>query len=279
VQDAQLSEICCDGSGRTMVFVGIAESGAPRATFRAAPTGNVRLPAPIIARDSIFSLRLIEAVRAGRSAEVDSGGHTFFADSALNGIQHEYLAFAATNISLLREVLAHSASAEQRVLAAELLGYAPDVRTVIADLVAAMRDPVSDVRNAALRALWVIAAYGAKTPAIGIHVPAAPFIAMLWSLVWTDRNKSSLALSELTISRDSALLAELRARAVRPLLDIARWSDPGHAFPGVVLLGRIEGRSDQQIFAAMQRGDRTPIIEEAEHCCGSAPRGPRINPL
>jgi hypothetical protein len=265
VEDAQLFAVCCETSGRTMVFVGIAESGAPSPTFRAAPTGTVRLPAEIMARDSVFGLRLLEAVRAGRSAEADSGGHEFFADSALNAIQHEYLAFAATRIPLLRGVLANSASASERVLAAELLDYAPDVATVIPDLLGAMRDPVSDVRNAAMRALWAIAAYGQKEPALGIRVPAAPFIDMLWSLSWTDRNKSSIALWQLTASRDSKLLAELRARALRPLIDIARWTDPGHALPGVVLLGRIEGRSDREIFAAMRRSDRSAILEEAEH--------------
>ena len=265
VQNAELFAVCCDSGGRTMLFVGISEPGAPQPTFRAAPTGSVRLPAEIIERDSVFGVRLLEALRAGRSAEADSGGHEFFTDSALNAIQHEYLAFAATRLSLLRRVLVNSASAQQRALAAELLDYAPDVATVIPDLLAAMRDPVSDVRNAAMRALWVIAAYGQKEPALGIRVPAAPFIDMLWSLEWTDRNKSSFALSQLTVGRNRELLTELRARALRPLIDIARWTDPGHAFPGLVLLGRIEGRSDPEIFAALQRGDRTAILEQAEH--------------
>jgi hypothetical protein len=263
VEDADLFAVCCEATGRTMLFVGIAEAGTPRPSFRAAPTGSARLPAEILARDSVFSLRFIEAIRAGRSAEADSGGHEFFADSALNAIQHQYLAFAATRIPLLRDVLAHSSSARQRVLAAELLDYAPDVRTVIPDLVAAMDDPVSDVRNAAMRALWVIAAFAQKEPGLGIHVPTAPFIDKLWSLEWTDRNKASMALSQLTADRDPRVLNELRRRAFRPLLDIAQWTDPGHAFPGVVLLGRIEGRSDPEIFAALQRGDRTSIIAQA----------------
>jgi hypothetical protein len=271
VRDADLFAVCCETSGRMMLFVGIAEPGAPRPTFRPAPGGSVRLPAEIVARDSVFDLRLLEAVRAGRSAEADSGGHEFFTDSALNAIQHEYLAFAARDIPLLRRVLATSAIAHERALAAELLDYAPDVATVIPDLLTGVHDPVSDVRNAAMRALWIIAAYGQKEPALGIHVPAAPFIDMLWSLSWTDRNKSSLALWQLTVSRDSTFLAALRARALRPLIDIARWTDPGHALPGVVLLGRIEGRSDQEVYAAMQRGDRTAIVEQAEQMLRSAP--------
>jgi hypothetical protein len=218
----------------------------------------------ILARDSVFALRFFDAIRVGRNAEADSGGHEFYADSAVNSIQHEYLAFASTNLPLLRDVLAHSASVRHRVLAAELLDYAGDVRSVIPDFLDAMHDPASDVRNASMRALWVIAAYGRKEPGLGIHVPATPFVELLGSLNWTDRNKSSIALSELTTTRDSTLLSELRTRALRPLLDIARWTDPSHAAPALAILGRIEGRSDQEIFAAFQRGDRTAIIKQAQ---------------
>ncbi|HEY2848424.1 MAG TPA: hypothetical protein VGI97_00990 [Gemmatimonadaceae bacterium] len=271
VRDASFNGVCCDARGKTMVFVGIAESGTPRLTYRPSPAGSIRLPAGIVARDSVFGVRLIEAVRAGRSAEADSGGHEFFVDSALNAIQHEYLAFAPTRLALIRDVLEHSASTQQRVLAAELLNYAPRVRDVIPDLVAALRDPASDVRNAAMRSLWAIASYGQAKPELGIHVPFAPFIDLLGSLDWTDRNKSSLALMQLTVGRDSSLLTELRARAIRPLLEIARWSDPGHAFPAVVILGRIEGRRDQEIFGALQRGDRTAIVAQAERLLQESP--------
>jgi hypothetical protein len=40
---------------------------------------------------------------------------------------------------------------------------------------------------------------------------------------WTDRNKSSLALEMLTESRDPALIADLRARALPSLIEMARW--------------------------------------------------------
>lgn len=264
VRDAAVHAVCCDPRGRTMLFIGIAEPESPRPSFRPAPTGSVRLPPSILARDSVFSLRFFDALRAGRNAEADSGGHEFFADSAVNAIQHEYLAFASANLPLLRDVLAHSASVRHRVLAAELLDYVADVRSVIPDFLDGMHDPASDVRNASMRALWVIAAYGQKEPGLGIRVPAAPFVDLLGSLDWTDRNKSSIALSQLTTTRDSTLLSDLRVRALRPLLDIARWTDLSHAAPAVVILGRIEGRGDKEIFASLQRGDRTPILEQAE---------------
>jgi hypothetical protein len=56
VEDAAPFAVCCEGNGRTMLFVGIAEAGAPRPSFRSAPSGNVRLPMEIVARDRIFAL-------------------------------------------------------------------------------------------------------------------------------------------------------------------------------------------------------------------------------
>lgn len=264
VDDAGLYTVCCDSTGRTMVFIGIAERGARRPSFRVAPSGADHLPREIVERDSVFQVRLREAVEAGRSAEVDSGGHEFFADPALNAIQHEYLAFVRDRVPLLRRVLMNSARPRERTLAAELLDYAEDVRTVIPDLLNAMRDPVSDVRNAAMRALFVIAAHGQKEPALKIQVPGAPFIDMLWSLDWTDRNKASAALWQLSAGRDPKLMGELRGQALGPLIDIARWTDPSHALPGLVILGRIEGRSDNEIFASFLRGERTAILDQAE---------------
>jgi hypothetical protein len=269
VQDATLSAVCCDTTNRMMLFIGIAERGAPVPTFRAEPTGSERLPTDILARDSVFQDRLMQAMMAGRSAEADSGGHEFFVDSALNAIQHEYLAFAAARTPFLRGVLRNSARSEDRALAAELLDYAPDVRSVIPDFVAAIHDPSGDVRNAAMRALWVIAAYAQKNPSLGIRIPADPFVDMLWSLVWTDRNKASAALWTLTETRDPELLAALRTRALRPLIDVAHWSDFGHAVPGLIVLGRIEGLDDKEIFAAMQRRDRTAILEQAQRLLAS----------
>jgi hypothetical protein len=264
VRDAELTVICCDQGGGTMLYVGVAESGARAVAFRAAPTGSVRLPHEIIARASVFQVRLVEAARAGRTTEADSGGHEFFTDSALNSIQHEYLALAAMHVARLRRVLMESASAYDRELAAEVLNYVPDVRSVVPDLAAALGDPAAGVRNAAMRALGVIAAYAREVPAMGIRVPPEPFIDLLSSIHWTDRNKAAAALWQLTARRDQALMAQLRARAIAALVDMARWTDLSHAASALVLLGRIEGRRDEDIFAAIQRGDRREIIDEAQ---------------
>jgi HEAT repeat protein len=163
----------------------------------------------------------------------------------------------------LRDVLRGSADAEHRALAALVIAYADDKRAVVQDLVEAVGDPSSTVRNNAMRALGVMAAFARRRPELGIRVPTAPFIDMLNSLVWTDRNKSSHALAQLTATRDSALLGELRARALPALVDIARWKSPGHAHDGLLILGRIAGWPEERIWQAIQGGEREAIVAAA----------------
>src|SRR5215210_1711753 len=125
----------------------------------------------------------------------------------------------------------------------------------------AMRDPSANVRNNAMRALGIIALYAREHPDLRLTVPSAPFIEMLNSPVWTDRNKSSIAVMELSESRDPNLLAELRARALPALVEMARWKSEGHATASIMILGRLAGMSDQAIIATVSRGDRESIID------------------
>jgi hypothetical protein len=86
---------------------------------------------------------------------------------------------------------------------------------------------------------------------------------MIASPVWTDRNKGSLALDALTLSRDPRLLQQLRQRALEPLIEMARWRSPGHAGPALRILGRIGDLSDEAIAAATRGGDRDTVIRAA----------------
>jgi len=119
------------------------------------------------------------------------------------------------------------------------------------------------VRNNATRALALIALYGQQHPDLKIVVPYEPFIDLLNSVAWTDRNKASLALMQLTESRDPKLLAALKTRAFDAVVDIAQWTNPGHAMAGIVILGRMAGMSDADIFAAYERGEKDKIIDAA----------------
>jgi len=263
VGDARLNLVCCSSDGKWILFVGISEAGAAVNAFRSAPTGSIRLPDDIVQLGRAFDDTVMAAVRPGKAAEHDSAGHAFFDYPGANAIQHRYLAIAAANLSTLRDVLRHSASAEHRALAAELLGYALRVADIVHDLEDAMHDPDDGVRNNAMRALAVIALHAQEWPSAGIRVSPIPFVEMLNSLVWTDRNKASLALLRLTTHRDPTLLSLLREQALPALVDIARWRSTGHAYAGYMILGRVEGMQENELEQAWKRGDRSAVLDSA----------------
>lgn len=170
------------------------------------------------------------------------------------------MSYAARDRRPLRSVLRNSSDAEHRALAAQVLGYVADKQAIVGDLVFAMSDPVEDVRNNAMRALSVFARMSPVEGRPIVRVPYEPFIALLTSPVWTDRNKASLALMGISERRDPALLAKLRREAVTQLVEIARWKSKGHALPALLILGRISGQSDDAVEAAWTRGEQEVII-------------------
>jgi hypothetical protein len=257
VTDARLSLVCCHEE-RAMLFVGIAERGAPAIDFHAQPTGSARLPADVVQAGTDLEDAWSAAVLRGETREDDSQGHALSFDSTVHAIQERFIIYAARHRELLRDVLKSSADAKHRALAAQVLGYAADKQAIVPDLVYATRDPDRNTRNDATRALVVIA--GAVR---GIRIPAEPFIDLLNSVVWTDRNKAAGALAQLTASRDPALLSALRARALPSLIEMARWKSPAHAASSIVILGRIAGLSEKEIQLAQERGAAARVIAAA----------------
>jgi hypothetical protein len=262
VASASVDPVCCE-DGKTMLYVGVAEDSVPGLELRAAPNGASRLTQDVMAAGTALAEAQTRAVMRGFAKEDMSQGHSLMADSAARMIQLQFVALAAKHLDTLRKVLRTSSDADHRAFAAEVLAYHANKQAVVGDLVYAMRDADRDVRNNATRALWVIAMYAQQHPELKINVPSEPFIDLLNSLAWTDRNKSSLALMQLTESRNPALLAALKARAFDSLVDIARWTNPGHSMAGVVLLGRIAGIPDPEIYAMFERGERDKIIDAA----------------
>ena len=262
VISASVHPVCCEG-GRTMVYVGVAEEGAPRLEFRPQPDGAIRLADDVLMTGQRFAEAHRIAVMRGIVSEDVSQGHSLMSDSIARTIQMRYIEIAARDLDTLRKVVRTSADADHRALAAEILGYAANKQSVVDDLVYAMRDPSVVVRNNATRALALIAVLGQKQPALGIRVPYEPFIDLLNSLTWTDRNKASLALMQLTESRDATLLAALKTRAFDSIVDIAQWTNPGHSMAGVFMLSRMAGIADADAFAMFERGEKEKIIAAA----------------
>ncbi len=258
---AQVSLVCCD-EGRGIVYVGIEEKGRPALRFLPAPSGSVRLPADIVKAGAALEKAFMAAVERGDSAEDDSEGHAFYHDPASRAIQEQFVFFAARDQSRLRQVLHESSDGDHRALAAEVLAYAANKDDIIDDLVTAMRDPGSDVRNNAMRALGILARVPV-TVKLTRKVPYDGFIALLGSLVWTDRNKASLALSGLTVERPSVLLEQIWREAFRPLVDMARWKSLGHATPALEILMRIAALPDDSVAKATTPAAREEIIQAA----------------
>jgi hypothetical protein len=262
VTRARIGVVCCD-QGRLTVYVGVEEPGAPAMRFRAEPTGPARLADDIVQSREEFRTAFMRAIERGDSAEDRSQGHAFNRDPATRAIQEQFVTYAKRDLSQLRLVLRSSGDAAHRALAAQLLGYAPDKPSVVEDLVNGISDPAEDVRNNAMRALLVFAdmepAAGQNAP----RIPPEPFIALLNSPIFGDRNKASGALMSLTAGRDAGLLAQLRQETLASLVEMARWKSEGHALPAFIILGRLAGQSDEAAQAAFDRGDREIIIEAA----------------
>ncbi|HSF25042.1 MAG TPA: HEAT repeat domain-containing protein, partial [Blastocatellia bacterium] len=261
VVSARVNAVCCD-AGRMIVYVGVQERGTSTLQLRQPPRGMVRLPADVVRTGEEFSKSFMAAVERGDAGEDRSQGHSLMHDPATRAIQQQFIVFARRDFSLLREVLRDCSETAQRALAAQVLGYAADKQTVVADLVRAMRDPAEEVRNTAIRALMVFAETKSGPTSAAPRIPAEPFIKLLNSPVWSDRNKASLALQALSAARDPKLLGELR-KALQPLVEMARWRSAGHALPAFWILARLAGISDEAAQRFWDLGNRDAVIDAA----------------
>jgi hypothetical protein len=262
VVSAAIDPVCCE-EGKTMLYVGIVEEGAPTLELRPPPNGKARLTPDVIQAGVAFSQAHARAVMRGFVKEDVTQGHSLMADSTARMYQLRFVELAARRADTLRKVLRTADDEDHRALAAEVLAYSANKASVVPDLVYAMRDPSSEVRNNATRALALIAGYAQQHPELKITVPYEPFIDLMNSVAWTDRNKASLALMQLTESRDKALLAALKARAFDSIVEMAQWTNPGHAMAGIIMLGRMAGIADAEIFAMYEKGERDKIIAAA----------------
>jgi hypothetical protein len=259
VQQALLSAVCCE-AGKTILYVGIKEKGAPSLQFRSAPKGAIRFPETILRAGDAFYDALMEGIQKGQVGEDDSQGHALNSYPKIRAIQEQFITFAAQDFKVLRAVLRESADAQHRALAAQIIAYTANKQDVVKDLVHGMSDPDGGVRNHSMRALGIIAGFAPASPKRRIKVTVEPFIEMLNSIVWTDRNKSSGALLRLTEKRDPAILSKLRERALPSLIEMSRWKSP-HAGAAFFLLGRVGNLPEDEILKEWNSGNRETLIE------------------
>jgi|SRR6218665_91987 len=260
---ADVTLICCDDKQhRSILYVGVSDAVVSADAFHDKPNGNFRLDPYILATYDHYDEALRDAVRAGQATENDDQGHVLLSYPPAIPLQDSLLLYASSHLPLLKQVLRHAADASQRQAASWIIAFTTDKISVIEDLLYATNDADETVRNNATRALGVMARYADLHPSSGIVIPAAPFIRRLYSIVWTDRNKGLMVLEALTRKRDDKVLQLLKNDALSPIVQMARWKNPGHAMFSLIILGRIAGISDEAIFAAFNAEDRSVLLDE-----------------
>ena len=239
-----VAPVCCDAQGNFMIYVGLPGDSIKPSKYNRLPTGKTRLPAEIVDLYQQTMDASGAAVLRGVISEDNSQGYALsIGDPDLRSKQLAARAYALHHETLIRSVLYTSRDAQQRIVAAYLLGYARQSSQQIAGLVHGSHDPDDDVRNNATRALGVLAGSNAKVAA---RIPAGGFIRMLSSGSWTDRNKAAWVLAALTGSRDPKVLTRLRSEAWVPLIEMARWRSASHASNARLLLARIQGIDEER---------------------------------
>lgn len=249
--------VCCTGNGDWMIYIGLDGLSTSSPVYRPVPSGHLQLPADLLKLDAKLGDAWVAAVKKGSSREDHETGYALASDPALRSKQLRLRELALKYERQITRVLANSSDGRQRAIAATALGYATQSDSQIEALIAAGSDPESEVRNNAVRALGVL--LSAK-PQLRQKIPVAVFARLLCSGTWTDRNKGGFLLMALTASRDSPILTELREKAQRPLMEMARWHEAGHADPARMLLGRMAGIEEKRLEELVRVGNVDAII-------------------
>lgn len=266
---SRIEAACCDQ--RSMIlYVGVQEKDAPHFEFHPAPTGDVTLPVELTGNYHAFLDTVADSIHGGGVADEDlTNGYSLMADSQCRELQQAFIPLVARDLNLLDRVIRESADPEQRAIAAYLLQYGPrgprTSKIIIDALQYALQDQEDSVRQNAMRSLGAIAVGAKLHPDQQIHIEPTWFIELLNSVVWSDRRNASLALVDLTESRDPDTLALLRQRSLDSIVEMARWHDLQHALPAFILAGRLAGLDEKQIQDAWVSGNREPVLEKALH--------------
>lgn len=256
---ADIASVCCDARGNFMIYIGLPGTSIKHTSYNPIPKGNAHFPSETIELYEQTMDASTAAVLKGHSVEDSSKGYALAVnDSDLRAKQLAIRAYAIEHEQLIRRVLDDASDARQRIAASYLLGYVEQSSEQIKYLVRASRDTEETVRNNATRALGVLAESNAN---VASRIPADGFIEMLGSAIWTDRNKASMVLRALTKSRNPTLLARLRSEALTPLLEMARWQNPGHAYNARILLARIAGIDEEHALRLAATDSADEIIK------------------
>ncbi len=261
-----LAVLCCDEHQHLLVYVGLnGDSSRPFAP-EPPPHGKERL-APSAMK--LFNLSQQSMARAGAHGELredDSAGYALSYDPETRRVQLTMREYAKAHAGELERVLRQAGSAHQREASAALLGYAPLSQAQVDTLAYAAHDENPEVRNNAVRALGVLAM---APEANAYRINPEPFVDLLLSSRWTDRNKGSVLLAKLTESRDPKVLSAVAERALPALIEGANWTNEGHAYAFQEILGRVGGIPEATLQAMIRDGQTAAIVAEVTKSSGS----------
>ena len=271
VAAARVEAVCCDGDN-AILFIGIEERGSPHFDTRPAPAGTASLPEDVMAAYREYLGAVERAAQLGNAAEDLTTGESHVADIPARLFEDRLTGLAADRLEVLREVLRNGAEADERAVAAAVIGYAPDKQQAIKDLQFGMQDVEPAVRANAVRAMMAIAVLAQKRPELGLRIEPTWMVEMLNSTVLSDRQLAARALVTLTEQPNAATLDLIRARALPALVDMARWKTLGYALPAFLLVGRTAGVPERELLDQWQQGDRETTIEKATAAAPKARR-------
>lgn len=253
--------VCCDSKQSWMAYIGLPGESYQALNFNPAPAGEIRFPKPVIALREGMDKAWTRAVMKGHATEDDSEGFALTNDPGARGAQLAIREYALRNETLILKILASSADARHRAIAAQMLGYGRQSNEQLDALVHASFDADDGVRNDAVRALAVLA--GAK-PDLAKKIPPEPFVRLLRSGAWSDHNKACLLLLALTRSRDANVLALIRGEGLDSLVEMARWRSTGHAEAALLILGRTADLDEDSVQPLIEAGQVDEITRRAQ---------------
>ena len=265
---SRVEAVCCEDR-RMILYIGVEERGGPHFEYHPAPAGQVTLPAELFGKYQTFLDAVAGSIR-GRNADEDlTNGYSLMADPECRELQQSFIPPVEHDLATVDKVVRESADPEQRAAAAYLLQYGPrgprTSKIIVDALQYALQDQEDNVRENAMRALHAVAVGAKLHPEQQIRIEPTWFIELMNSVVWSDRHNASLALVNLTESRNRDTLALLRERALPSVIEMARWHDLQHALPAFILAGRLAGLDEKEIENAWLSGDREPVLEKAMH--------------
>ena len=255
VKHATVSPVCCDTAGNLMLFIGIGETDSSILNHRDAPMQDIQLTSEMITAYRNLNDQMEPAIQSGQAAEDDSHGYALLSYKPARNEQNKFIRFANRDFTLLANVLKNARDVEHRAAAAEIIAYSTNRKKVVENLIYSTNDPDEDVRNNANRGLGVLADYLNRHPELKISIPTGPFIKMLNSIVWTDRNKAAMVLVKLSQYRDPKLLRKIKEQALPSIIEMAGWKDRGHAIFSFVILGRIAGVNEKSLVTKNYSAD------------------------